>query len=447
MSDLLAARLQMGLSLGWHIVVACFGVGLPILVLAAQRVGLRRDDPVATELARQWGRALLLLFGVGAVSGTILSFEIGMLWPELLGEFGAIFGLPFALEAVAFFLEAIFLGLYLYSWERFPPRLHWWIGVPIPIAGIASAVFVVAANAWMHHPTGFDQAHWLATGELRDVDPWGALRSPAALPMAIHMVLAAIMVTGFGVAAVYAVAMLRGRRDAYHRTAFRLAFGMAALATPAQIASGDGLARFVAAHQPAKLAAMEALFETERGAPLWIGGFVVEGDRVVLGVAIPHGLSLLAHRDWDAPVTGLDAFPREDWPPVAIVHASFQAMVGSGLFLLALSAAYAYGRVRRREWVFGRAFLWGAAAAGPLAAVALEAGWITTEVGRQPWVVYETLRVGDAVTPARGLSVGLALLVPVYVALTAGTVLGLRQLARRRRNEGAGDAREGAATP
>jgi cytochrome d ubiquinol oxidase subunit I len=431
-SDLLAARAQMALSLGWHVVIACFGVGLPILVLAAERAGLR-GDPTARDLARQWGRVLLLLFGVGAVSGTILSFEIGMLWPGLLGEFGAIFGLPFALEAVAFFLEAIFLGLYLYGWERFPPRLHWWIGVPIPVAGIASAAFVVCANAWMNEPVGFDVAHWIASGELRDVDPWGALRSPASLPMAVHMVLAAIMVSGFGVASVYAFALLRGRRDAYHRKAFALAFGLGALATPAQIVSGDVLARFVAEHQPVKLAAMEALYETRRGAPLWIGGIVLGEGEVAFGLEVPHGLSLLAHRDWDATVMGLDAVPRDQWPPVAIVHAAFQVMVGSGLFLLGLSLAFAVARLRRRAWHERRVLLWGALAAGPLAVLALEAGWITTELGRQPWIVYEAMRVSEAVTPARGIAAGLSVLLPVYAALTVGSVAMLTRLARLRR--------------
>jgi cytochrome d ubiquinol oxidase subunit I len=363
------------------------------------------------------------------VSGTILSFELGILWPGLMGTFGDVFGLPFAIEGAAFFLEAIFIGIYLYGWDRLPPRRHLLSGLPIPIAGIASAFFVVTANAWMNQPRGFDVDHYLATGEVTDVDPWAAMFNPATPPQTTHMVIAALMVSGFGVAAVYAWALLKGRLDRYHRIGFALPFAMAALLTPVQIGVGDWAARFLADNQPTKFAALEALEETQSGAPLTIGGIVIDGE-VRYGVEVPNGLSLLAQHDPDAVVRGLEEVPADERPPVAVVRTAFQVMVGVGFVLLAASVWFAVGWFRRRRPPRSRAFLWLAVAAGPLAVVALECGWIATEVGRQPWIVWEVMRVDEAVTEADGIRVGYVGLVVVYAVLTVATVAVLRRLAR-----------------
>ncbi|HJR26661.1 MAG TPA: cytochrome ubiquinol oxidase subunit I [Acidimicrobiales bacterium] len=427
--DLWAARQQMALSLGWHIVIACFGVGFPALVVLAEGLGIRRGDADLLRLARRWSKALALLFAVGAVSGTILSFELGILWPGLMRTFGDVWGLPFAIEGIAFFIEAIFVGLYLYGWDRLPPRVHLLIGVPIVIAGVASAWFVVTANAWMNQPRGFDVEHYLATGEVTDIRPWAAMFNPATPPQTTHMVLAAFMVAGFGTAAVYAAALLRGRTDRYHRLGFLLPFAMAAAITPVQIGVGDWAARFLADYQPTKLAALEGLHATERGAPLTIGGLYLDGE-VRYGIEIPRALSLLAHHDPDAVVQGLDEVPADERPPVGIVRASFQVMVAIGMGLLLLGGWFAAVWWRRRRLPRARLFLWCAVAAGPLAAVALEAGWITTEVGRQPWIVYGVMRVEDAVTSAPNIRFGYYALVVVYTVLTVGTVYVLRRLAR-----------------
>jgi cytochrome bd ubiquinol oxidase subunit I len=264
--DLWAARQQMALSLGWHIVIACFGVGFPALVVAVEALGIRRADPDALRLARRWSQVLAVLFAVGAVSGTILSFELGILWPGLMRTFGDVWGLPFAIEGIAFFVEAIFVGIYLYGWDRLPPRVHVLTGVPIVVAGVASAWFVVTANAWMNQPRGFDLEHYLATDEVTDVDPWAAMFNPATPPQTTHMVLAAFMVSGFGTAAVYAAALLRGRTDRYNRLGFLVPFAMAAALTPIQIGVGDWAARFLADNQPVKLAALEAGRDPGRGA-------------------------------------------------------------------------------------------------------------------------------------------------------------------------------------
>jgi cytochrome bd ubiquinol oxidase subunit I len=424
-ADLFAARSQMALSLGWHIVVACLGVGFPALVMLAEWRGIRTGDPAYRLLARRWARALGVLFAVGAVSGTILSFEMGILWPGLMGTFGEVIGLPFAIEGIAFFVEAIFLGVYLYGWDRLPPRVHLLSGVPILLAGVASAFFVVTANAWMQQPRGFD----LVDGKVTNVDPWAAMFNPATPPQTVHMILAAFIVAGFLVAGVYAVALLRGRRDRYHRLGFLLAFTVAAAVVPAQVVVGDWAAHFVATNQPVKLAAMEGVFQTARGVPLHLGGVEVDGE-LRYAVEIPYGLSLLAHWDPNAEIAGLETVPPADRPPVTVVHLAFQAMVGAGLALLGLGVWFALAWWRRHDLPRSRWFLRAAALSGAAAVLALEAGWVTTEVGRQPWIVWGVMRTSEAVSAAPGLRYGLYLLVVVYAVLTVATVYVLRRLAR-----------------
>jgi cytochrome bd ubiquinol oxidase subunit I len=426
MTDLVAARTQMALSLGWHIVLACFGVGFPIIVLLAEWRGIRTGDAAYGALARKWAKVLGVLFAVGAVSGTILSFELGILWPRFMGRFGEVIGLPFAMEGIAFFVEAIFVGIYLYGWDRLRPSLHLLSGLPIVVAGVASAWFVVTANAWMNQPTGFRLD---ASGRVVDPDPWAAMLNPATPVQTTHMILAAIMVAAFGVAAVYASGWLQGRRDRYHRLGFLVPFTLAAVVTPVQIGVGDWAARFLADRQPVKLAALEGLQETRRGAPLTAGGIYFDG-KVHGGIEIPKGLSLLAQHDPDAVVYGLDEVPPEDRPPVAIVRNAFQLMVGIGTGLLALGAWFALAWARRRRPPESAWFYRAAVLAGIAAPVALEAGWVTTEVGRQPWIVYRIMRVEDAVTTAPRIRLGLYALVVVYALLTWATVFVLRRLAR-----------------
>ncbi len=422
-SNLVAARFQMALSLGWHIVIACLGVGFPPVILVAEALGLRRGDTVHRELARRWARAAAVLFAVGAVSGTILSFEMGILWPGLMGGFGSVFGLPFALEGFAFFIEAIFIGIYLYGWDRLSPARHLLTGVPVVVAGVASAFFVVTANAWMNDPQGFR----LVGGRVVDPAPFTAMFNPATPVESAHMILAAIMVSGYAVAAVHAVGLLRGRNTSAQRSAFLIPFTLAALVTPAQIVVGDTAARHVADHQPVKLAAMEAQESTEVGPGEHIGGVVIDG-RLRFAVVIPHGLSLLVTGHTDARIAGLDSVPFDQRPPVNVVHLAFDLMVGIGVGLLALGGWlgltwWRRGRLPRSHW-----FLRAAVLAGPAAVAAMEAGWVTTEVGRQPWIVYRVLRTAEAVNTAPGLVIGLVVLVAVYSVLTACTVYVLRRL-------------------
>jgi len=420
-----AARSQMGFSLGWHIIVACLGVGMPGLVLFVEWRGQRTADPSYRLLARRWAKALGVLFAVGAVSGTILSFEMGVLWSGLMDHYGAVIGLPFAIEGFAFFIEAIFLGIYLYGWDRLPPRTHLLSGLPIVVAGVASAFFVVSANAWMNDPQGFT----VVGGRLVGVDPWAAMFNSATWPETIHMILAAFMVTGFLMASVYAVAMLRGRRDRYHRLGLLIPLVLGVVAAPVQIVVGDWAGRFVASHQPAKLAAMEGLFRSGSHAPLSVGGYY-SGGQLHGALHIPEGLSLLLHLSPEGYVVGLDRIPRDVRPPVTIVHLAFDTMVSVGFALLALGIWLGYCWWRARALPRSRWFLRAVAVSGVAAVAAMEAGWVATEVGRQPWIVYQVLRVDNAVNPAPGLGWGLVAVLVVYTVLTVATVYVLRRLAR-----------------
>jgi cytochrome d ubiquinol oxidase subunit I len=425
MSNLLAARLQMAVSLGFHIVFAVVGMGMPLLMVLAECRSLRSGDPAYRLLAERWAKGTAILFAVGAVSGTVLSFELGLLWPRFMALAGPIFGLPFALEGFAFFAEAIFLGIYLYGWGRVPARVHLAAGWIVAVSGTLSGFFVVCANGWMNTPTGFQ----LVAGEPRDVDPLAAMFNPMAVREAVHMLLAAYAATGFAVAGIHARRLLREPDSRFHRHALALALAVGGPAAVLQPLSGDVLAHAVAAWQPTKLAAMEGQFRTERGAPLRIAGLPDEGARATpYAIEIPRGLSLLAYGDGDALVRGLDAVPRADWPPVLPVHVAFQIMVGLGLVMVAVTIWAAWLAWRRRRLPDTSAFLRAAILAAPAGMLAIEAGWVVTEVGRQPWIIQGVMRTADAVTPMPNLWVSLVTFVAVYLLLAATVVLLLRRL-------------------
>jgi cytochrome bd ubiquinol oxidase subunit I len=424
----------MAFTLGFHIILASLGVAFPAITVIANYVGLRRADPVALTLAQRWSKVMAVLFAVGAVTGTVLSFEMGLLWPGLMSRFGDVFGVPFAIEGLFFFTEAIFIAIYIYGWKRLRPWPHFWTGVPIVVAGIGGALSVVSANAWMNQPRGFETA---ADGRVTSVDTIDVIFNPATVYEVPHMILAAYMVAGFLVASVYAVGMLRGRRDRHHRLGFVIPFTVAALATPVQIFVGDVAARGIAEHQPVKFAAMEYVTETSTHVPEHIGGIYVDGE-VKGAIEIPNLNSLLVDFSADTEVTGLESVPERDRPPSpTLLHLAFDAMVGIGFALLALAAWYAVVWWRRRDLPRTPWFLRAAAAAGIAAIVALECGWIVTEVGRQPWVVHEILRTEDAVTSADGIWVSFAAVLVLYALLAVATILALRAMARRwREREG-----------
>ncbi len=428
MNDLLAARTQMAISLGFHIVFAEIGIAMPLMMLIAEWRWRRTGDPTYLQLARRWAKGTAILFAIGAVSGTVLSFELGLLWPGFMRLAGPLIGMPFSLEGFAFFLEAIFLGVYLYGWDRVSPRAHLAAGAMVAASGAASAVFVVMVNAWMNTPAGFDLS---PDGALVNIDPIAAMQSPAAFQQALHMLIAAYAATGLAVAGVHALMLLRGGPSAFHTRALGIALLVGAPAAVLQPLSGDISARVVAVTQPVKLAALESQWTTERGAPLRIGGLPdAERERTRWAIEIPYGLSLLAFHDPHAEVKGLDIVAKADRPPIAVVHVAFQVMValGSAMALVGLFAGWVTWR--RKDVTTNRTLLRALVIVTPFGFIATEAGWIVTEVGRQPWVVQGIMRTSDAVTPMPGLAVPMTLFTLLYIGLGAIVVALMTSLVR-----------------
>jgi cytochrome d ubiquinol oxidase subunit I len=423
---LLQARQMQALSFVVHIPLVCFGIAFPALLLYVESLYLRTGDELYRTLARRWSRIMATLFAAGVVTGTILSFELGLLWPSFTGTFGSVFGLGFAIEGFSFFMEAIFIGIYVYGWTRLSPRAHFASGIPIAVAGFTGSLTVISVNGWMNHPSGFRLSH----GHVVDVHPLSALFGNWYFWHELtHMYLAGYMVTGFVLAGAYAFGRLKGRWGRYERTALAIPLAVATLASVAQIFVGDWNGREVAAAQPTKLAAFEGLGQTTKGAPVHVLGWYSDG-RVEYGIPIPHLLSLLAFHSTDATVEGLDAVAPADRPPVNVVRYAFQTMVGIGSQFALLSVVYLVARVRRRPLPESTWFYRALVAAAPLSVVALIAGWVTTEVGRQPWVVYRVMRTSEAVTGAGGIPVGYATLAAVYLALAAGVAWVLLRLSR-----------------
>jgi cytochrome d ubiquinol oxidase subunit I len=423
---LFEARQMQALSFAVHVPIVCFGIAFPAFVLMLEGLWLRTGDPVYRTIAKRWSKVMLALFAVGVVTGTILSFELGLLWPNFMATFGAVFGLGFTLEAFSFFLEAIFIAVYVYGWGRLSPRAHFLSGIPVVIAGFTGSLMVITVNAWMNSPSGFT----LEGGEVSDVRPLAALFGNDYLwHEVIHMYLAGYMVAGFLTASVYAWGWLRGRRGRYERVALVVPLTVAALAAPVQIVVGDWAARTVAREQPTKLAAFEGLHQSEEGAPVHLGGWY-DGDEIRYGVPLPRLLSLLAFHDPSARVEGLEEVPADERPPVNVVRVAFQTMVGIGFLLAGIAAVYLFVLLRRKRLPESPWFYRALVAAGPLSVVALIAGWVTTEVGRQPWVVYGHMRTEAAVTGASGIPIGYTSLLLVYAGLLAAVAWILRRLAR-----------------
>lgn len=426
--QLVWARQLQALSLVAHIPLVCFGIAFPAMVLFTEGLYLRTGDLLYKRIAKRWSKVIVIFFAIGAVTGTILTFEFGILWPNFMATFGDVFGLAFGLEGLAFFIEGIFVAIYVYGWDRLPKKVHFWSGVPMAIAGIFGSTMILSVNGWMNNPTGFD----VVGGAIVNINPWKALFNDFFWHELAHMYIAGYIVAGFLVAGVYAVAWLKGDRSRYVRTAMIIPLTFAALFAPVQLIVGDWAGREVAVQQPVKLAAMEGLGQTTKGAPFTLGGYYShEEDRVKGGVAIPKLLSLLAFHDPNAVVQGLDTVPVADRPgPVNTVRYSFHVMVAIGSALALLAVWFVGCWWRRRSLPQSRWFYRVLAVSGALAIVALEAGWIVTEVGRQPWIAYNVMRVSDAVTQADGIGILLLVGVVVYTGVIAMAVWLLRRLAQ-----------------
>jgi cytochrome d ubiquinol oxidase subunit I len=429
MTSLTAARLQMTVSLAFHMIFAAIGIGMPLLLVIVEGLWLRTGKPHYKDLAKRWAKVTGLLFAVGAVSGTALSLELGLLWPKYMELLGAVVGHIFGLEGYAFFIEAIFIGLYLYGWDRLRPWTHWWCGVVIAVSGMLSGVLVLGVNAWMQQPVGFE----LTDGVVTVADPLAIFRQPLWASMAWHSTLACYMSVGFIVAGWYAGRLLSGRDDPATRSGLTIAMSMAAVSAVLQPLSGDLLAKSIFKTQPVKFAAMEGQFATERRAPLRIGGWPDAENRTTRGaIEIPGGLSFLATGDFNAEVRGLDQFDRDLWPNVEFTHLAFQIMVGCGGACVGLAAVYWIMWWRRHEALASKRWLLKALIMGsPLGFLGLEAGWFVTEVGRQPWIIHGHMRTAAAVTPAAGVPLMLATFTALYLVLGVTVLILLRRIAMK----------------
>ncbi|MEO7212588.1 cytochrome ubiquinol oxidase subunit I [Mucilaginibacter sp.] len=426
MDNFMAARSQMALSLGFHIIFSCIGMVMPFFMAVSHFMYLKTHNPIYRNVTKAWSKGVAIFFATGAVSGTVLSFELGLLWPTFMKHAGPIFGMPFSLEGTAFFIEAIALGFFLYGWGRFNKWFHWFTGVVVGISGLASGILVVAANAWMNSPSGFD----LVNGKYTNIDPIKAMFNPAWFSQALHMSVAAFAATGFAVAGVHALMILRKRNVDFHMRSFRIAAIFGVVAAILQPLSGDISAKMVAKQQPAKLAAMEAHFKTEPYSPLIIGGIPdVKKKKVDYALELPGILSFMVYDDFKTPVKGLDQIPLADQPPIAVTHYAFQLMVGLGMAMMALGVIYLIALAKKKSWFTKRWFLKLFIAATPLGFIAVEAGWTVTEVGRQPWIIQGVMRTADAVTPMPGIGYSFYLFTAVYFTLSiAVTFLLYRQI-------------------
>jgi len=425
MDNLDAARLQMAFTLIFHIVFACIGMVMPFFMIVAHKKWLNTKNPIYLKLTKSWQKGVAIFFVIGAVSGTALSFELGLLWPEFMKHAGPIIGMPFSLEGAAFFVEAIALGFYLYGWDKLPEKFHWFTGVIVGIAGVSSGILVVSANGWMNAPSGFDYIN----GEFLNIDPIKALLNPAWFTQALHMTLAAFTATGFAVAGIHAYQIYKKKHVELHKKAFKIAITFGAIAAILQPLSGDLSAKDIAKRQPVKLAAMEAHYETTKGAPLYIGGIVDnENQKVSYKIEIPNALSFLAFGDFNAEVKGLNDFPEDVRPNVAIVHYAFQIMVGIGTLLLLIGILF-FISLKKKTWWLNNKFWLLFTILAPMGFIALEAGWIVTEVGRQPWIIHNIMKTKDAVTPMPGMVYSFYMYVVLYTILTiAVTWLMARQI-------------------
>jgi cytochrome bd ubiquinol oxidase subunit I len=415
MDDFIAARYQMAISLGFHIVYASIGITMPFFMFVSHLKWLKTGKEVYLHLTKAWSRGIAIFFAIGAVSGTVLSFELGLLWPEFMKHAGPIIGMPFSWEGAAFFVEAIALGLFLYGWERLNKYVHLSAGLLIGISGVASAFFVIAANGWMNSPAGFD---WV-NGQAINIDPPAAMFNKAWISQSTHMVFAAFAATGFGVAGLHAFLLLKNRQSEFHRSAYRIALVFGAVAAVIMPISGDFAAKNIAGRQPEKLAAMESLFVTQKRAPLIVGGIPDENTQEVkLAVEIPGFLSFLAFGKTDAEVKGLDQFPRDEWPPVFLTHVSFQLMVLLGMIMLAIAILFFVFYWRWKNLLDKKWWLRLLSFSIPLGFLAIELGWMVTELGRQPWIIYRIMRTEEALTPMPGIIYPLLLISIVYLILT-----------------------------
>ncbi|MGN8645820.1 cytochrome ubiquinol oxidase subunit I [Gracilibacillus sp. HCP3S3_G5_1] len=418
------SRLLTEITLSFHIIYATIGVGVPFLIFLAQWLGIKKQDEHYILLARRWTRGFIITVAVGVVTGTAIGLQLNLLWPTFMELAGNVIALPLFMETFAFFFEAIFLGIYLYTWDRFrDQRKHMLLLLPVAIGASFSAIFITMVNAFMNAPQGFE----LMNGEFINVEPIVAMFNPAMPTKVAHVVATAYMTSAFVLASIGAVRMLKGSNHIYHKKALLLTIKVGLVFSIASAVIGDFAGKYLAEYQPEKLAAMEWHFETEEQASLTLLGFLTDEDEIKFSIEVPYALSILAHGDPNAEVIGLDQFAEDEIPPLYI-HYLFNIMVIIGLFATIIALFYIVGHALRKSFIWSKTFLWLIISTGPLTIIAIEAGWWLAEVGRQPWVLRGILRTEDAATTSNHVDLMLMLFIGLYTVLGIASVIVLTRM-------------------
>lgn len=412
------SRAFFGTSLAFHIIFASLAVGISLMIFLSELIYFFRKDDDYRLMAKRWTRTLAIVLGVAIPSGTIVGVQLILLWPGFMRIVGQVIAVPFQIELFAFFLEALALSLYVYAADRMTPILRLFNAFLVAVGASASAVLITSVNTWMNTPAGFTM---LTNGKITDVNPWKAFFNPSFFTSAWHVVVSALMAGAFAIVSVAAFRLLRKqlnqRERQFHRKSLLFSLSIAFLMSLLTAFSGHSAAQSLHQFSPEKLAAAESLFETQANAPLWIGGVTDPEEKTVkYGVQLPGLLSLLAGGSLDTVVKGLEAFPKETWPP-HYVHTLFNLMVGVGMWLLALSGILIlYGwifRQKLRKW-----HLWLLVTSGPIAMLGIEFGWIFSCSGRQPWTIYGIQKTAEAATQDGSVGWLFALFVGLYLLLS-----------------------------
>ncbi|MCM3761088.1 cytochrome ubiquinol oxidase subunit I [Alkalihalobacillus oceani] len=418
------SRILTGVTLGFHAIFATIGVGIPLLIALAEWIGIKRNDEHYRLLARRWARGFVITVAVGVVTGTAIGLQLSLLWPSFMEVAGHAISLPMFMETFAFFFEAIFLGIYLYTWDRFKKKIHHWLLViPVVIGASASGFFITTVNAFMNSPYGIT----VENGVITNINPLAAMFNPATPTKVAHVLSSAYLTSAFILAAIAAIYLLRGNQHVYHKKALRLTMTVACVFAVVTALIGDLSGKYLAEYQPEKLAAAEWHFETTTEAPLILGGILTEDGEIAYALEIPYALSILAHGDPGAEVIGLEEFPEEDLPPM-IVHYLFDLMVISGIFLAAVSMLFVIMRLRKKWNEYNKPLLWLILAGAPIALFAIEMGWFFAEIGRQPWILNGFMRTAEGATTSQHVDLMLYLFILLYLVLAVSCATVLRKM-------------------
>ncbi|WP_080873996.1 cytochrome ubiquinol oxidase subunit I [Oceanobacillus timonensis] len=422
-----ASRMLTLLTLSFHIIYATIGVGVPLMIMIAQWIGIKNNDPHYLLMARRWAKGFVVTVAVGVVTGTAIGLQLSLLWPSFMELAGNIIAMPLFMEVFAFFFEAIFLGIYLYTWDRFDnPKKHLLLLIPVAVGGGMSAYFITVVNSFMNSPAGFD----IVGGDLVNANPLLAMFTLSMPTKVAHVLSTAYMTIAFMFAAIAAFRLLQKKNQEYHKKSLHMAMKIGLIFAVATALIGDLSGKYLAEYQPEKLAAAEWHFETSTEAPLVMWGALDDNNEPQYALHVPYALSILAHGFPGSEVTGLEEFPADEQPPL-VIHYFFDTMVTIGMFMIGLSLLYWFGM--RRKWAFVEKtwYRWLIVAGGPLSFLAIEAGWWMAEVGRQPWILRGLMTIEEGATTSDYVGWMFVLFAVLYFILGVGTVVVLTHMFRK----------------